>query len=50
MLLVLGPAALVLGHAREAILPDLTMPIAVLVGNVAGVAILSWILMPALRR
>ncbi len=50
VLLALYPTALVLGYAREAILPDLTTPLAVLVGNVAGVAILSWILMPALTR
>lgn len=50
VLLALFPTALLLGIIREALVPDLWMPLAVLLGNVAGVAILSWILMPALTR
>lgn len=50
VLLALYPTALVLGLINDELYPDLAGPLAVLVGNVAGVAILSWILMPALTR
>lgn len=50
VLLALYPTALVLGVARDSLYPDLSDPLAVLVGNVVGVAILSWVLMPALTR
>jgi antibiotic biosynthesis monooxygenase (ABM) superfamily enzyme len=39
-----------LGVVRSALYPDLTDPLAVLVGNVVGVAILSWLLMPVLTQ
>ncbi len=50
VLLALYPTAMVLGVIREELYPDLTDPLAVLVGNIVGVAILSWVLMPALTR
>lgn len=50
VLLALFPTALVLTVIREAVLPDLPMPLAVFIGNLVGVVILSWILMPALTR
>lgn len=50
VLLALYPTALVVGIVRDAIAPDLPVLLAVFIGNVGGVAILSWILMPALTR
>ncbi len=50
VLLALYPTAMALGVVRTALYPDLTDPLAVLVGNVVGVAILSWILMPTLTQ
>lgn len=50
VLLALYPTALLVGLVRDALFPDLTMPLAVLLGNVAGVAVLSWVLMPFLTR
>lgn len=50
VLLALYPTALVLGVVRDELYPDLSDPVAVLVGNVIGVAILSWLLMPTLTR
>lgn len=50
VLLALYPTALTLGYVREATLPGLAAPVAVLLGNVVGVAILSWVLMPMLTR
>lgn len=49
--LVLGalyPTALAVGFVRDLILPDLSTPIATLIGNAGGVAILSWLIMPPL--
>ena len=50
VLLALYPTALALGVVRNALYPELTDPLAVLVGNVIGVAILSWMLMPVLTQ
>ncbi len=50
VLLALYPTAMALGVVREALYPDLADPLAVLVGNVIGVALLSWMLMPALTQ
>jgi hypothetical protein len=50
VLLALYPTAMALGVVRNALYPDLTDPLAVLVGNVVGVAILSWLLMPVLTQ
>jgi hypothetical protein len=35
---------------RRAVAPDLPLVVGVLVTNVAGIAILTWMLMPALTR
>ncbi len=48
MLLALYPTSLVIGMVREALWPDLNSPVATLFGNVIGVAVLSWVLMPFL--
>lgn len=50
VLLALYPTALMLGIVRDALYPDLSWPIATLIGNAVGVAILSWLLMPGLTR
>lgn len=50
VLLALYPTAMTLGVVRDALYPDLADPLAVLVGNVVGVAILSWVLMPTLTQ
>jgi uncharacterized protein len=50
VLLALFPTALGLTVLREALLPGLPLVPAVFVTNVAGVAILSWVLMPLLTR
>lgn len=50
VLLALYPTSMALGVLRDQLYPDLTNPLAVLVGNVIGVAILSWLLMPVLTR
>ncbi len=50
VLLALYPTVMVLGVVRNQLYPGLADPLAVLVGNVGGVAILSWLLMPALTR
>lgn len=46
VLLALYPTVLVLGAVQNALLPDLPRPLAVLIGNVATVAALTWLLMP----
>lgn len=50
VLLALFPTALLVGELRGALLPDVTGALAVFIGNVAGVAVLSWLLMPFLTR
>lgn len=50
VLLALYPTSMALGVVRSQLYPDLADPPAVLVGNAVGVAILSWLLMPALTR
>lgn len=50
VLLALYPTSLAIGAVRDLLYPDLASPLAVLVGNVIGVAVLSWLLMPALTR
>lgn len=50
VLLALYPTAMALGLLRDVLYPDAADPLAVLIGNVVGVAILSWILMPFLTR
>jgi uncharacterized protein len=50
VLLALYPTAMVLGEVRSVLYPDLSDSLAVLVGNIIGVAILSWVLMPALTQ
>lgn len=46
VLLALYPTVLVLGAVQSALLPELPRPVAVLIGNVASVATLTWVLMP----
>lgn len=50
VLLALYPTAMALGLVRDALYPDVSDPLAVLIGNVVGVAILSWVLMPTLTQ
>ncbi len=50
VLLALFPTALVLTVLRRWLLPDVHWVLGVLIGNVAGVIILSWGLMPFLTR
>ena len=50
VLLALYPTSLAIGVLRDQLYSGLTGPLAVLVGNAIGVAILSWLLMPALTR
>lgn len=50
VLLALFPTALLLGWLRQWLLPDLPFVWSVLFGNVLGVIILSWLLMPVLTR
>ena len=50
VLLGLYPTSMVIGVIRDRLYPDLTDPLAVLTGNVIGVAVLSWLLMPVLTR
>ena len=50
VLLALFPTTLLVTAAREAVAPDLAMVPAVFIGNVVGVAALSWVLMPPLTR
>jgi uncharacterized protein len=50
VLLALFPTALVLTVLRRWLLPDVNWVLGVLLGNVAGVIILSWALMPFLTR
>lgn len=50
VLAALYPTALVVGFLRDLVLPDLAGPIATLIGNALGVAILSWLVMPPLTR
>lgn len=50
VLLALYPTSLVLAVLRDELYPDLAGFVAILIGNVIGVAILSWLLMPALTR
>jgi uncharacterized protein len=50
VLLALYPTSLLLTAAREAVAPGLPIVPAVLVTNAAGVAILTWLLMPVLTQ
>ena len=50
VLLALFPTALMLTYLRRWLLPDIGVVAGVLIGNVLGVAILSWWLMPFLTR
>ena len=50
VLLALFPTALVLTALRQWLLPDVHWVVGVLIGNVLGVAALSWVLMPFLTR
>ncbi len=50
ILLALYPTALAVGYVRDLALPDLSGPVATLIGNAGGVAILSWFVMPPLTR
>ncbi len=50
VLAALFPTALTLGLLRQAVLPDLGVVPATFLGNAAGVAILTWLLMPWLTR
>jgi antibiotic biosynthesis monooxygenase (ABM) superfamily enzyme len=50
VLLALVPTSLVLTALREWLLPDVGLVAGVVLGNVAGVAILTWLLMPFLTR
>lgn len=50
VLVALYPTALAVGFLRDLLLPDLSTPVATLIGNALGVAILSWLVMPPLTR
>jgi antibiotic biosynthesis monooxygenase (ABM) superfamily enzyme len=50
VLLALAPTSLALTLLREWLLPDIALVPGLLLGNVAGVAILTWVLMPFLTR
>lgn len=50
VLLALFPTALILTLLRTALLPEMGLVLGVLLGNIAGVAILTWVLMPVLTR
>lgn len=50
ILLALYPTALAIGYVRALILPDVSTPIATLIGNAGGVLVLSWWLMPWLTN
>ncbi len=50
VLLALYPTSLAIGLVRDRLYPDLASPLSVFVGNVIGVAVLSWLLMPMLTR
>jgi uncharacterized protein len=50
VLLALFPTTLLITLVREAVAPDLAVVPAVFIGNVLGVAALSWLLMPTLTR
>ncbi len=50
VLLALFPTALVLTVLRERFLPDLPWAAAIFLGNLLGVVVLSWVLMPWLTR
>ena len=50
VLVALYPTALVLGVALDALWPNAPFAIGVLLGNIVGVAVLSWILMPLLTN
>lgn len=50
VLAALFPTALLLTVARERLLPELPLAPGVLLVNIAGVAILTWVLMPFLTR
>jgi hypothetical protein len=49
ILIALYPTSLTLGWIRSLLLPDLPYAPAVLLVNVLGVAVLSWILLPPLN-
>ena len=48
ILIALYPTALVVGFVRDLIFSDLSGPVATLIANAGGVAILSWLIMPGL--
>ena len=50
VLLALFPTALILTLLRAALLPEVGLVLGVLLGNIAGVVILTWVLMPLLTR
>jgi antibiotic biosynthesis monooxygenase (ABM) superfamily enzyme len=50
VLLALFPITLSFGALRNALLPDLDWVLGVFLGNLIGVALLSWVLMPFLTR
>lgn len=50
VLLALFPTSLVLAVVRSWLLPDVHWTVGVLFGNVVGVIVLSWVLMPFLTR
>lgn len=50
VLLALFPVSLLVTVGRQAVLPDLAVVPAVLLGNVIGVTALTWVIMPRLTR
>jgi antibiotic biosynthesis monooxygenase (ABM) superfamily enzyme len=50
VLLALVPTALVLTNVRQWLLPDVHWTLGVLFGNVVGVALLTWVLIPSLTK
>lgn len=50
VLLALAPTSVAINLVRHAVLPDLAMVPAVLLGNIVTVPILTWVLMPRLTR
>ena len=50
VLLALFPVSLLITVVRSEVAPDMNMVLAVLVGNILGVAALSFLLMPLVTR
>jgi antibiotic biosynthesis monooxygenase (ABM) superfamily enzyme len=50
VLLALFPTALAIGLLRQFFAPDLPFALATLLGNAAGVAVLTWLVMPPLTK